>query len=200
MRKLVLLFVSLLTFSMACKKTEAISISGRINCPSRKLTTLTPSEYTIFLRDSAIPTAGRQIQPTADCRYVFDNLESGHTYFVNVIRTVPASSVSLSATAIETYLKTIPAPPKTALGLFAADVNKNGFVNDEDVMILKDFISGKTKSLTFGFWSFLPRGLLNDQNNFTFDNVLSTRNITKSVTNLDFIQVQIGDIDLIKCD
>lgn len=205
MRKLVLFFVSLLTFSMACNKTQALSISGRINCPSRAMTRLNPADYIVYLVDSldaGKPNAGKQIQPNADCTYAFDNLELGHTYFMNVANVTPgySSKLALSSTALENFLKTNTQPLVFNLTLLAADINGDGIVDSRDLDTLKDYISGKTTTLPTGFWRFQRVDGLDARNSFIFVDKDPLVRMKKSLTNFDFIQVQLSDVELTKCN
>jgi hypothetical protein len=207
MQKLVSFFVLFLTLTMSCGKLNPpISISGRINCPSRNLTTVKPEDYQIALVDSAStpqdPNRQRDAKLTKEGQFIFENLEAGHTYFLSIYNVTPTSGtkLTLSATALENALNTNQLPPKIGLSFLAADVDLNGTVDFRDVKALKDYISGTTTSLPVGFWRFIPTDGLNSSNNFvpsTTFNALSK--MQKSVANYDFIQVQAGDIDLTYC-
>jgi hypothetical protein len=180
----------------------ALSISGKINCPNRTLTTLNPSEYLITLTDSS--GVERQTRPTADCKYAFNNLEEGHNYNLKVVRTVPSGSVILSATAMENYLAQNPLPQRTGLGLIAADVNKDGEIDATDVLHVKRFVNGVTPNLPVGgLWRFVPSVWVDANNNFNANNNYGRwliPNLTTNVSNFDIIQVQYSDIDLRNCN
>jgi hypothetical protein len=206
MRKLIFSLVILLIGHASCGKLNPpISVSGRINCPSRNLTKVNPADYVIFLTDSldrGKPNAGRETQPTADGKYIFENLEAGHTYFLNVVNQTPTfgNKLALSATALENALLKNQIPPKIGLSFLAADVNADGSVDSRDLMALKDYNAGKTASLPAGFWRMVRISDVNASNNFV--QTISADPLSKikqSVTNFDFIQVQMGDVDLTFC-
>jgi hypothetical protein len=208
MRKFILFLGILMTAMTACtkatSKTEevlALSISGKINCPNRTLTTLNPSEYLITLVDSTGVT--RETRPTTDCRYTFDNLEMGHNYNVKIVRTVPSGSTTLSVTGLNNYFLN-PSPQRADLGLVAADVDKNGDIDETDLLHIRRFVLGITPTLPSGsLWFFQPSNRLTLNNNF-ISNANFGRwqipNLTASVTNFDMIQVQYSDIDLVRCN
>lgn len=180
-----------------------LSISGKINCPNRTLTTLNPSEYLITLTDSS--GAEQQTRPTADCKYTFNNLEQGHNYNLKVVRTAPSGSVVLSATAMENYLAQTPLPQRTGLGLIAADVNKDGEIDATDVLHVKRVVNNITPNLptNSGFWRFVPSVWVDANNNFRSNNVYGRwliPNLSRNMTNFDIIQVQYSDIDLTNCN
>jgi hypothetical protein len=206
MRKFILFLVVLLISNASCGKLNPpISVSGRINCPSRNLTKVNPTDYVIFLTDSldrGKPNAGRETQPTADGKYIFENLEAGHTYFLNVVNQTPTfgNKLALSATALENALLKNQIPPRIGLSFLAADVNADGSVDSRDLMALKDYNAGKTASLPAGFWRMVRISDVNASNNFV--QTISADPLSKikqSVTNFDFIQVQMGDVDLTFC-
>jgi hypothetical protein len=211
MRKLILFSAIFTTFLMSCSTdvsrtidpTSSLSISGKINCPSRTLTTLNPSEYLITLVDSTGVT--RTTRPTADCKYSFDSLEMGHNYNIKIVRTVPSANLTVSATALEAYLSQNPLPQRTDLGLIAADVDKSGEVDATDLLHVKRFVSGVTITLPSesGLWRFVPSVWLTSSNNFipnTIYGAWNIRNLTTNVDNYDLIQVQYSDIDLLRCN
>jgi hypothetical protein len=180
-----------------------LSISGKINCPNRTLTTLNPSEYLITLSDSN--GVERQTRPTADCKYAFNNLEAGHYYNLNVVRTAPSGSTVLSATAMENYLAQNPLPRRTDLGLMAADVNKDGEVDATDLLHVKRFVNGVTPSLPTngGLWRFVPSVWVDANNNINANNSYGRwliPNLAANLSNFDIIQVQYSDIDLTNCN
>jgi hypothetical protein len=212
MRKLILFSVIFMTFMVSCNEPNCVSppevllsISGKINCPSRTLTTLNPSEYLIRLMDSTGAT--RETRPTADCKYAFDNLEMRHNYNIEVVRTVPSGNTTVSATALESYLSQNPLPQKTDLGLLAADVDLSGEVDRVDLLHVKRFASGIISSLPVNgsgsLWRFVPSAWLTSGNNFVPNIIYGAwdiRNLTTNVTNFDLIQVQYSDINLLRCN
>jgi hypothetical protein len=206
MRKLIFSLVVLLIGNASCGKLNPpISVSGRINCPSRNLTKVNPADYIIFLTDSldrGKPNAGRETQPTAEGKYIFENLEAGHTYFLNVVNETPkfGNKLTLSSKALENALLKNQIPPKIGLAFLAADVNADGFVDARDLIALQDYISGKTSSLEAGFWRMVRISDVNESNNFVQTKSADPLSkIKQSVTNFDFIQVQMGDVDLTFC-
>ena len=210
MRSIALLSVFTWATLMSCNNNTSttpeivltLSISGKINCPNRTLTTLNPSEYLITLTDSS--GVEQQTRPTADCKYTFNNLEEGHNYNLKVVRTPPSSGVILSATAMENYLAQNPLPRRTDLGLVAADVNKDGEIDATDVLHVKRFVNNITPSLPAGgLWRFVPSVWLNANNNFNANNNYGRwliPNLRANVSNFDIIQVQYSDIDLTNCN
>jgi hypothetical protein len=212
MRKLILVTVIFTTFLMSCQQSVTLeplnvdvtlSISGKINCPSRTLTTLNPSEYLINLVDSN--GVQRETRPTADCKYIFTDLETGHNYNIKIVRTVPSGNLTISTRGLENYFLQNPLPQKTDLGLVAADVDRNGEVDETDLLHVRRFATGITPNLPSGtLWRFFPSIWLTRDNNFT-TNVTNIGhwqipNLTTSVTNYDMIQVQYTDIDLVRCN
>ena len=214
MLKLVLFKVLFITLMMSSCTQQSItleansldvsfSISGKINCPSRTLTTLEPSEYLITLMDST--GVQRQTRPTADCKYFFADLDTGHNYTIKIVRTVPSGNQTISAAGLSNYLLQSPQPPKTDLGLVAADVDRNGEINETDLVHVRRFIMGITPNLPSGdgLWRFFPSNRLTIDNNFVPNSNLARwhiANLATSVTNFDMIQVQYTDIDLGRCN
>jgi hypothetical protein len=214
MRKLVLFTPIFMTLMMSSCTQQSVtletnpldvslSISGKINCASRTLTTLNPSEYLITLTDST--GLQRQTQPTADCKYIFKDLDTGHNYNIKIVRTVPSGNLTISAAGLSNYLLQSPPPPKTDLGLVAADVDRNGEINETDLVHVRRFIMGITPNLPSGdgLWRFFPSNRLTIDNNFVPISNLARWHIahlTTSVTNFDMIQVQYTDIDLVRCN
>jgi hypothetical protein len=212
MYKLILFTAFFTTFLMSCQQNTtlgplnvdaSLSISGKINCPSRTLTTLNPSEYLITLTDST--GIKRETRPTADCKYIFIDLEMGHNYTIKIVRTVPSGNLTISTRGLENYFLQNPLPQKTDLGLVAADVDKNGEVDETDLLHVRRFATGITQSLPAGsLWRFFPSAWLTRDNSFVpnLNNVgrWQIPNLTTSVTNYDMIQVQYTDIDLVKCN
>jgi hypothetical protein len=213
MYKLALITVLFMTFMVSsCMQSVtletnpldvSLSISGKINCASRTLTTLNPSEYLITLTDST--GVQRQTQPTADCKYIFENLDTGHNYNIKIVRTVPAGNLTISAAGLSNYLLQNPPPPKTDLGLVAADVDRNGEIDETDLLHIRRFIMGITPNLPSGdgLWRFFPSNRLTIDNNFVPNSNLARwhiANLATSVTNFDMIQAQYTDIDLVRCN
>jgi hypothetical protein len=207
MRKFILFSVIFMTF-MSCNRTTVepvalvtLSISGKINCPSRTLTTLNPSEYLITLVDSTGAT--RTTRPTADCKYAFDDLESGHNYNIKIVRTVPSGSTTLSVAGLSNYFLN-PGTRRTDLGLVAADVDRSGEIDETDLLHVRRFVTGITTTLPSGsIWFFQPSNRLTLDNNFIPNSNFGRwqiPNLTTSVTNYDMIQVQYSDIDLQRCN
>ena len=212
MYKLILFTAIFTTFLMSsCQQTiileplnvdASLIISGKINCPSRTLTTLNPSEYLITLTDST--GVQRETRPTADCKYIFIDLEMGHNYNIRIVRTVPSGNLTISTRGLENYFLQNPLPQKTDLGLIAADVDRNGEVDLTDLLHVRRFASGITTNLPSGsLWRFVPSVWLTINNN-SAANVNIGRwqipNLTTSLTNYDMIQVQYTDIDLVNCN
>ena len=213
MRKLVLFIPIFITFMVSCKQAITIeshqldvslSISGKINCPSRTLTSLNPSEYLITLTDST--GVQRQTRPTEDCKYIFVDLETGHNYNIKIVRTVSSGNLTISAADMSNYLLQNPPPLKPVLGLVAADVDRNGEIDDTDLLHVRRFIMGITQNLPNpnGLWFFTPAASLTTDNNFVTNWTNRGRwhiaNLTTSVTNFDMIQAQYTDIDLVHCN
>jgi hypothetical protein len=180
----------------------SLSISGKINCPSRTLTTLDPSEYLITLTDST--GVQRQTRPTADCKYIFTDLDTGHNYNIKIVRTVPSENLTVSAQGLSNYLLQNPPTSRPDLGLVAGDVDRNGEIDETDLVHIRRFIMGITPNLPSGeLWRFFPSNRLTTDNNFVPNSNLARwyiANLTTSVTNFDMIQVQYTDIDLVRCN
>jgi hypothetical protein len=208
MRKLILFSFIFMTF-MSCNNRTTVdpvalvtlSISGKINCPSRTLTALNPSEYLITLVDSTGVT--RETRPTADCKYSFDDLEMGHNYNIKIVRTVPSGGSTLSVTGLSNYFLN-PGSRRSDLGLVAADVDKSGEIDETDLLFIRRVITGIAPNLPSGsFWFFQPSNRLTLSNNFVPNSNFGRwqiPNLTTSVTNYDFIQAQYSDIDLVRCN
>lgn len=205
MQKLALFSVVFLTLMISCGKINPpISISGKINCPSRTLKTLNPADYTIYLVDSlnaSVSNSGKFIQPNADCTYAFDNLDFGHTYFLSVNNNTPkyGSKLPLSSAALEKFINNNSQTLVFNLSLLAADINLDGVVNGRDLIALNEYISGKTANFPGVFWHFQQVGGIDARNNFIPSVSPELSRMKKTVTNYDFIQVQAGDVDLTYC-
>ncbi len=211
MYKLPLITILFMAFMASCMQSTnlespqldvTLSISGKINCPSRALTSLNPSEYLITLTDST--GLQRQTRPTAECKYIFTDLDTGHNYNIKIVRTVPSGNLTISAQGISNYLLQNPPTPRPDLGLVAADVDRNGEIDETDLVHIRRFIMGITPNLPSGeLWRFFPSNRLTIDNNFVPNSNLARwhiANLTTSVTNFDMIQVQYTDIDLVRCN
>ena len=174
-----------------------LSISGKIDCPQHRLTSLRSEDYVITLyKDDGVPI--RTTQPLANCQYTFENLEAGYNYSVGVKRTTPANTVTFNINQVENYL--LNRPNVSDLSLFAGDVDKNGEVDATDVLHIRRFIMGTTPNLPGGMWRFLPSYLINGQNNFIPNITSPTNHLIASVNNYDLIMVQLGDMGLSVCN
>ena len=176
-----------------------LSISGKIDCPNRSLTALNPNDYTIKLMDSSGLVVVQTIQPNANGTYTFMNLEQDETYNIVVTRTTLAHTVPLASNQVETYLSQTPRPVLSELALLAGDVNKDGNVDGTDALHINRFINGQTPTIAGGRWRFLNKYIIDSRNNFDFNVAYPLKNMRASVTNFDFIMVELGDLSLNGC-
>lgn len=176
-----------------------LSISGKIDCPQRHLTSLNPNEYVITLHDSA-GVQLKQTRPSTDGKYFFEDLETGKTYQIRVQRTA-INSFILTTNQVENYLQQSPRPNLSDLALIAGDIDKSGEVDALDVLHINRFIQGVTPSLPGGNSRIFPSYLIDNNNNFIDFNAPSPlKNLIANVTNYDFIEVTLGDMSLNRCD
>lgn len=205
MTKVFLSSILCLFLFAACEKTNLkeplapLSISGKIDCPQRHLTSLNPNEYVISLRDS-IGVQLSETRPTADGKYFFEDLEAGKTYQIRVQRTT-SNPPTLSANQVKNYLQQSPLPQLSGLALLAADVDKSGEIDATDVLHIDRFREGVTPSLPGGSWRIFSSYLIDSNNNFRdFNTPSPLKNLTESISNFDFIVVTLGDISLNTCN
>ncbi|MBL7816329.1 MAG: hypothetical protein JNL70_15015 [Saprospiraceae bacterium] len=176
-----------------------LSISGKIDCPQRRLATLNPNDFLITLKDS-LGEIQLETRPSADGRYFFENLDVGRSYSLRVKRTTPANTVRFATNQVEDYLNQIPLPIVSGLALVSADVDKSGEIDQTDVLHLKRFMSGVTPSLPGGTWRFLESYLIDTNNNIIISRPHPLSNLQASVANFDFIMIQLGDMTLNNCN
>lgn len=175
-----------------------LSISGKIDCPQRHLTSLNPNEYTITLHDT-LGVLLKTTKPTSDGRYFFENLEAG-SYQIRVLRTA-AALPTFTANQVKNYLQQTPRPTVSDLALIAADVDKSGEIDATDVLHLDRYIQGVTPSLPGGGWRIFPSYWIDSNNNLLDINAPSPlKNLIGSVNNYDFIVIQLGDVSLNSCN
>ena len=206
MTKVLLSSILCLFLFAACEKTDLkdpllapLSISGKIDCPQRHLTSLNPNEYVISLHDS-IGVQLSQTRPTANGKYFFENLESGKTYQIRVKRT-SANPPTLSVNQVKDYLQQTPLPRVSGLALLAADVDKSGEIDATDVLHIDRLIQGVTPSLPGGSWRIFSSYLIDANNNFIdFNTPSPLKNLTENISNYDFIVVTLGDMSLNSCN
>ena len=179
--------------------SAAISISGKIDCPSRTLTSLTPSDFTLTLYDTNRVEL-QTIRPRVDGTYSFDNLSRGQSFNIWVKRVAAPSSARLTTNQVTTYLNQNPRPVLSELALYAADVNSDGEVDGSDVVHINRYILEITPALPAGNWGFINSYILDSRNNFNFNAPTPLHNMQGSVTNFDFIMVQKGDMSLNFCN
>ena len=204
-----ILYVSIFSFCVfiACNEKHqcvypeflALSISGKIDCPSRNLTALNPNDYAIKLMDSSGLVVLQTIQPNANGTYTFVDLEQDKTYNIVVTRTTLAHTVPLTSNQVEIYLSQTPRPILSELALLAGDVNKDGNVDGTDALHINRFINGQTPTIAGGRWRFLNKYIIDSRNNFDFNVTYPLKNIQTSVTNFDFIMLELGDLSLNGC-
>ena len=174
-----------------------LSISGKIDCPQRRLTALNPNEYLITLHDS-VGVQLKQTRPTADGKYFFEDLTTGKSYQIRVQKT-SSNPPTFLMNEVKNYLQQTPQPNLTGLALIAADVDKSGEIDGTDVLHVDRYIQGTTSSMPGGFWRIFPSYAFEVNNNF-IDRPSPLKNLSESVSNFDFIVITLGDVSLNICN
>ncbi len=143
----------------------------------------------------------KEINSSATGKYLFSDLIKSQDYFLNLskresnfkgidINDLIVLLRHLSGSSLITNTAT----------LIAADINSDGFINQSDFDLLYDIISGVVSYESLPkHWRFIRKSFVFKQalNPFSdvFDSELEIAAIAKSMTNIDYYAIRVGELD-----